>query len=384
MKKFFRSLILTLIFVAFVAGATYVTMYRLGDWGILSHIGEEEILPEYEPEEEAGIFPFIIPMEGPEVTGALLEFRFLEEDFTIQAELDHRIYHGAVTAQRGFFLAEDASDEERYAAIATYYNKLTFDPEMDHVISNVAGQLRSIRDELELDSDQYAELMTKFVQMIPYDENRGFIDDAYGNEVKALGDPRMPIQTLVDGRADCDEKVMLLAALLTYEGFATSALFFEAEQHMALGIRSAEGGFAGTGYEFVETTGVNYVSEIPDQFVGGIVLESEPVVLIFDPSEVLEAGSVVDGYYSAEAIAEVARIVEVRNSAEAAAEEKREYIESTPMTEVEFNRENALFQACFTAMNGLRAVVDNLGQDTGDFMDRADAIVWIEQYAWWE
>ncbi|MCL2746763.1 MAG: hypothetical protein FWE48_06740 [Coriobacteriia bacterium] len=381
--KFFRPLVLTLLFVTFVAGVTYVTMHRLDDWGLFADSSAEEVISEYEPE-EASTYPFIIPMEGPEVTGFPFEFSFLDDYFSVQAQIDHRVYHGAMTAQRGFLLTEDAGDEERFAAIATYYNKLTFDPEMDDAIDSVIEQMRSIRDDLELNSDQYIELMTKFVQTIPYDEDRGFVSDLYGNEVKALGDPRMPIQVLVDGKADCDEKVMLLAALLTREGFGTSVLFFEAEQHMALGVRSAEGGFAGTGYEFVETTGLSYVSEIPEEFIGGIVLESDPVVLLLDPGEATGGNHVIDGHFSAEAITQVARIIEVRNTAETAAEEKRAFIESTPMTEAEFERENALFQACITAMNSLRATVDNLGYDTGDFMDRSDAIEWINQYAWWE
>lgn len=381
--KFLRSLILTLLFVAFVAGITYVTMHRLDDWGIFADSDPQEQLFDYRNADE-GVYPFIVPMEGPLVEGSLLDFHFLGDDFTIQAELDHRMYHGAVTAPRGFLLPEGASREERLAAIAAYYNKLTFDPEMDDALDSVIEQLREIRDELELTDDQYVELMTKFVQTIPYDENRGFVGGVYGGEVKALGDPRMPIQVLVDGKGDCDEKVMLLAALLTREGFGTAALFFEDEQHMALGVRSAGNGFAETGFEFVETTGVSYVSEVPEEFIGGIVLESDPVVLLFDPSSLRGGEHELAGYYSAEAVAEVKRILEVRRGAETAAEKQREFIETTPMTEEEFERENMLFQACFTAMNGLRATVDSLGNDTGDFMDRRTAIRWIERYAWWE
>ena len=382
-----RSIVLILIFVAFVAGATYVGMYRLGNLGMFGS-PIEEVLAEYEPEEEvafeqAGSFPYIIPMDGREVAPAELQFIFLDREFTIQAEFDHRIYHGAVAAKRGFLLEADASPAQRHEAIADYYNKLTFDPEMDHAIESILKQLRSIRDDLELDSDQYVELIAKFVQMIPYDENRGFIQGLDGEEVKALGDPRMPIQVLVDGLADCDEKVMLLAALLNGEGYATAALFFEEEGHMSLGILSEGEGFAQTGYEFVEATGITYVSEVPTEFVGGITLESTPFVFAFDPSFVRELDRGGQAY-SARAVEQVARIIAVRETAEAAAEEKREFIESTPMTIEEFERESALFEACITAANRLRATVDNLGHDTGEFMDRVDAITWIETHAWWE
>ena len=385
--KFFRTALLVLIFVAFVAGATYVAMHRLEGLGVFGDV-IEEVVSEHESEEEfepeqSGPFPYIIPMDGREVVPAELNFTFLDRDFTIQAEVDSRVYHGAVTAGRGFLLEAGASEAQRHQAIADYYNKLTFDPEMDHALESTLRQLRIIRDELELDSDQYVELITKFVQMIPYDENRGFIQGLDGSEAKALGDPRMPIQVLVDGLADCDEKVMLLAALLNYEGYATAALFFEPERHISLGIRSEGEGFAETGYEFVEATGITYVSEVPTEFVGGITLESDPFVFAFDPSPIRELARGEESY-SAAAVEQVERIVAVRESAEDAAEEKRTFIEATPMTEAEFEQESALFEACITAMNGLRATVDNLGHDTGEFMDRTDAIAWIDQYAWWE
>lgn len=372
-----KSLAIMLVCVVVVAAITFVAMYRLGNWDIFDQY-EEPVIEEVFEVEDDSVYPFIIPMEGQSVEPAPFNFRFLGQDFNILAEVDHRIYHGAVTAPRGFMLQNDATDEQRFEAIAAYYSKMTFDPEMDDAIESVLVQMREIRDQLSLDSDQYVELMTRFVQTIPYDANRGFVD----YETKALGDPRMPVQVLVDGLADCDEKVMLLAAMLTREGFATAALLFEAEQHMALGIRSEGDGFAGTGYEFIETTSLAYVSEVPTIFIGGIELESDPVVLVLDPSE---AGiERPDGYYSLAAAEQVQRILAILGGAEAASEEKRDYIESTPMEEEDFRRESALFEATITAMNTLRATVDNLGQDTGEFKDRTDAIQWVDEHAWWE
>ncbi|MCL2606237.1 MAG: hypothetical protein FWD93_03045 [Coriobacteriia bacterium] len=391
--KVLRSIFLVSIFVAFVAGITYVGMHRLDNWGFFGDSEVEHQIPEQvyeELEDEDSMFPFIVPMDGREVEGAELSFRFKGEDFTLQAELDHRVYHGAVSAPRGFMIEEDASLAMRHEAIANYYSKLTFDPEMDSAIESVLLQLRSIRDENELDSDQYVELITRFVQAIPYDENRGFVDA----DAKAMGDPRMPIQVLVDGRADCDEKVMLLAALLAREGFGVSAFYFEPEQHMALGVRSEGEGFHSTGYEFVETTGIGYVSEVPATFVNDIVLESEPVVLKLDPREAT-GEPVGSGYFSAKATAQIARIVAVRDAAKELEEKAREAVdearvefnklESPTQAEIDaFNSEIERHNACIYAMNHFRATVDNLGRDTGDFVDRVEAIAWIDENAWWE
>jgi len=383
-----KYILYVFMFVAFVAGATYVTLHRADDMGWLSiarsgaEVADVEQDADHEPYEEAA-FPFIVPVDGPEVTPAELAFSFHGTDFTVQAEVDSRVYHGAVSARRGFLLATDATAAQRLGAIEAYYNKLAFDPEMDSAIESVLIELRVIRDSLELDDDEYVDMLARFVQSIGYDENRGYVDVG-GHSAKALGDPRMPVQVLVDGLGDCDEKVILLAALLNREGFATAALYFEEEQHMSLGIRASGEGFAGTGYDFIETTGLTYVSEVPTEFIGGIVLRNDPEVLVFDPSTLRDDMQRGERGYSVEAVQQVARIIHVRDTAEEASREQREFIESTPMNEIDFERENSRFEACFFALNSFRATVDNLGRDTGDFMDRTKAIEWIERNAWWE
>ena len=375
--KFLKRLISVLLFVAFVAGLTYVTMYRLDGLQLFADSEIEQTVADSDLEPDS-VYPYIIPVDGREVSPASIDFRYMEQNFTVQAQVDHRVYHGAVIAQRGFLLASDASEDERIQAMADYYSMMTFDPEMNDAIENIVAQMREIRDQLNLDSDQYVELMARFVQSIPYDENRGFID----YDTKALGDPRMPIQVLVDGTGDCDEKVMLLAAMLAHEGYRVSMLLFEPESHIALGIASQGDGFKGTGYEFVETTGISYVSEVPLSFIGGIELESDPIILTLDPAEAgFDRG---EAYYSSDAVLQVARIIAVRDAANDAANEKRAYIESTPMSQEDFDRENALFEDAVFAINSFRATVDNLGRDTREFVDRVQAIKWINDNAWWE
>lgn len=378
--KFFKTLFSVVLFVAFVAAGTYVTMHRLDYIGVLER--NEQVLYEPEPilveQEDDSVYPFIVPVNGREVSPAIIDFRFMEQDFRVQAEVDSKVYHGAVIAQRGFLLATDANEQERLAAMADYYSKMTFDPEMNDAIESVLIQLREIRDEHDLDNDQYVELLTRFVQAIPYDTNRGFIDF----DTKAMGDPRMPVQVLVDGLGDCDEKVMLLSALLTKEGFGTSMLLFEPESHIALGVVSEGEGFKETGYEFVETTGITYVSEVPLSFIGGLELHSDPIVLHLDPEPA--GGRRGEKYFSSNAVDQVSRIIKVRDSAEDAAKEKRDYIESTPMSEEDFEAQSALFENAVFAINSFRATVDNLGRDTREFVDRTSAIVWIDENAWWE
>ena len=76
-----------------------------------------------------------------------------------------------------------------------------------------------------LDDDEYLELMAVAVQSLPYDTDG------------TLTAPKFPIETYVDGRGDCDDKSLLLAALLAREGYSVALFYFKPEAHMALGVK---------------------------------------------------------------------------------------------------------------------------------------------------
>ena len=371
--KTLKSILLTLLIVILVFGGSFLVTFWLRDQGI---IGGGEAIEEVDDEDvgdEESVYPFIIPTDGPEVAAAKLSFSYKGKSYEVQPVVDSRVYHGAVAAPRGYHIRVDADEQTRFDALRDYYNKLTYDPEMEPAIESVREVLRGIRDEAGLDSDEYIELMAKYVQSIPYDETRGLVNV----ESAEPGDPRMPIQVLVDGVGDCDEKVMLLATLLTHEGIDAQAFFYKEEKHMALGVSSEGAGFHESGFEYIETTALAYVSEFPQEFAGGVTLRSAPQDFPFG-----EGGAA--GFYSSKAVAQVERIVRVRDSAEAAAEKKKREIESGTWTEAEFQRQEAMYQACFTALNTFRATVDSEGNSTNDFKDRPKAIAWIDKNAWWE
>jgi hypothetical protein len=93
-------------------------------------------------------------------------------------------------------------------------------------MSNALQNLKKIREVNKLNDDQYLELISVFVQSIPYASTGGG------------GQPKFPIETFVDQTGDCDDKSLLLAALLSREGFNVSLLYFEPEEHMAIGVSS--------------------------------------------------------------------------------------------------------------------------------------------------
>ncbi|MCL2870367.1 MAG: hypothetical protein FWE26_01855 [Coriobacteriia bacterium] len=401
MRGLLISLIVLVVTIA-LAGGTYA--------GFLVHNHLEELAEQARlealiarQEAAAQVFnsthdiqkPWLMPVpEAEEITPATITFTFMGREHSVQPEANRRIYYGAKTADRvdlwerlwdelwediGWDYPSNGMDEMERLHEEKYYDLLTFDPQMDHAIESVLVQLRAIRDTYDLSNDEYIELLVKYVQSIPYCEIHGSLD----MDERPVGCPRTPIQTLVDGTGDCDETAMLLAALLHRENFPISFLLFAPEQHVALGLRVEGDGYKGTGYTFIETTGLFYISEAPEMLGfpdEEIVLESDPIVLaigteIEDPMP----------YYSAEALTEVARIIDVRDRAEGAANNLRHWVERTPMSRAEFNRHVARHELCFIPLNRFHDVEpDPTGQINTDFMDRAQAIERINQNAWWE
>lgn len=120
------------------------------------------------------------------------------------------------------------------------------------VIDRLVQRLRAQRDALALNDDQYVELMARFVQAIPY----GVRDDRV----------HLPTQVLAENVAACDDRSVLLATLLTHEGYDTALFALDGLAHAAVGVRSDGPGFEGTGYAFIETNQPAFVGEAGSRY----------------------------------------------------------------------------------------------------------------------
>jgi hypothetical protein len=85
------------------------------------------------------------------------------------------------------------------------------------------------------DPDDHARIAVSLVQHLEYDDARA-ASTYYG--------VRYPYETLSLGRGVCSDKSVLLAALLHELGFGVALLEFDAENHMAVGLRCPDGGDA--------------------------------------------------------------------------------------------------------------------------------------------
>ena len=124
-------------------------------------------------------------------------------------------------------------------------------------------------------------LVLTFVQSLPY----AFDNDSKGEDEYV----RFPVETLVDGCGDCEDKVALLAALL-YEMDVDFVLLVLPE-HMAVGVHCDEVDvpryllFQGKKYHYLETTMPNWgIGDIPEAYfaaeIEAVPVDNTPSLLI--------------------------------------------------------------------------------------------------------
>lgn len=206
-------------------------------------------------------------------------FTFEGQPVSITVAVDAGLYTGAAAAEKTVTRFGNARKDDW---IEDYFPAFVEEPSQAGFYDALLAELRRVRDERQLDNDRYAELLTVFAQSIAYHTDP---DDL---------EPKFPVETFVDGNGDCDDKTLLLAALLSHEGYDVAVLLFEPEKHVALGIRCEELAYKQTGYAYTETTTQGFIGMIPDSFSGGIELVSDPQVFeIGDGSREYTAGDEV-------------------------------------------------------------------------------------------
>ena len=144
-----------------------------------------------------------------------------------------------------------------------YYLAITEDPAQDQMYCALLGFFDEYAAEHNLTRDEYAELLTTYVQDIPY---------------KTTGmTAKFPIETVVEDWGDCDDKSVLLAGLLSKKGYDAGLMYFPEDNHMTAAIKGGEEtGYGNTGYTLIETTRYAYIGEEP-----ALILNQTPGKFIF-------------------------------------------------------------------------------------------------------
>ena len=182
---------------------------------------------------------------------------------TIAVSVNASVYEGAKRADKSVTIIGNISEN---TWISESYRAMVNDPAQESLYQDLLFAFRKIRIENDLDSDEYLELIAVYVQSLQY-------------ETLEENPAKFPVETVVDQAGDCDDKSLLLAGLLSREGYSVALLSFGPENHMALGIGSDDCQYRDTNYTFLETTNVSYVGIVTQKLGGGVSLNSAPIII---------------------------------------------------------------------------------------------------------
>ncbi len=128
-----------------------------------------------------------------------------------------------------------------------YYSAIVNDPAQDEMYEKLLGIFDGYAKDHTLTSDEYVELLTTYVQNIPY---------------KTVGAAvNFPIETVIENRGDCDDKSVLLAGLLARSGYVAGVVVLSEENHMMAAIKDEATGQVISNYILIETTRYAYIGE---------------------------------------------------------------------------------------------------------------------------
>jgi hypothetical protein len=202
----------------------------------------------------------------------------------ITVGMNESVYAGLMNTTEKFYCINGSCPSERDRKLA-YIDKPAEMAELLKIAERIRGESN--------DSDDRARIAISLVQNIPYDfEKAQDINDTDG---------RYPYEVLYEGKGICEEKSRLLVFLLRELGYGTALLKYDAEDHMAIGIKCADE-YAnymdnGTGYCFVETTVPSIIGDSGGKYSGGKRISTMPTVIQVSDGLTFDAGSME--YYDA-------------------------------------------------------------------------------------
>ncbi len=191
------------------------------------------------------------------------QFPFEKTKFTLTLPINVSVYEGAKQAKKATTVYGNISET---IWLAQSYRAMVQDPAQDSLYATLLAEADKIRLQQKLSDDEYLELIVVYIQSLRY-------------ETREQNPAKFPVETVVDRAGDCDDKSLLLAGLLSREGYPVVLLLFGPESHMAVGVGSDDYHYKNTGYAFVETTNFSFVGVPTDKLGGNLTLYSDPVII---------------------------------------------------------------------------------------------------------
>jgi hypothetical protein len=211
--------------------------------------------------------PVISPWYQSSIVYRNFTFNYGKEERRMIVPIDESVYMGARYANKTY--PYTAAWRRNTTWRDRYYSSMLTDPAQDGFYENLLTEMRRIKRTENLNDDQYLELITAFVQQIPL-------------EVNVTDYPRFPIEVIYDQKGDCDEKAMLLTALLWREGYDVALLVFQGIDHPATAVRIVTGaqpsfvtyGSGAGKYMYIEPATPAFIGMQPD------IIENRSVVVV--------------------------------------------------------------------------------------------------------
>ena len=124
--------------------------------------------------------------------------------------------------------------------------------------------------------EDQARIAISIIQNIPFGSSNKTI--AFGGDQAEYS--RYPYEVLYDMQGICSEKTELLVFLLREIGYDSSFLYYQNENHEAIGIKCPVSySIDNSGYCFVETTGPSIITDVETEYVGIGELTSNPEII---------------------------------------------------------------------------------------------------------
>jgi hypothetical protein len=191
------------------------------------------------------------------------QFPFEKTTVALTIPVNVSVYEGAKQAEKATTVYGNISET---VWLSQSYRAMVQDPAQDSLYSAILADADTIRLQQKLSDDEYLEFIVVYIQSLKY-------------ETREQNPAKFPVETVVDRAGDCDDKSLLLAGLLSREGYPVALFLFGPESHMAVGVGSDDYLYKNTGYTFVETTNYSFVGVPTDKLGGNLTLYSDPVII---------------------------------------------------------------------------------------------------------
>jgi hypothetical protein len=212
----------------------------------------------------------IVPRISPDLTklqsSPLIishQFPFEKTTVTLTFPVNVSVHEGARKAEKATTVYGNISET---VWLAQSYRAMIQDPAQESLYAAFFEEADKIRLRQNISDDEYLELIAVYIQSLRY-------------ETREQNPAKFPVETVVDRAGDCDDKSLLLAGLLSREGYPVALFLFGPESHMAIGIGSDDFHYKNTGYAFLETTNFSFVGVPTNKLGGNLTLYSDPVII---------------------------------------------------------------------------------------------------------